>query len=185
MSRRGWIIGILISLMLAVGIVIAAPAGAHTTKELDAWVQRWEVQLHWHGGITQDLFMDRWDMATRHPCYFWNDCPPPRVTHTHPVRTYAEGVEQWRTLITQYFPTEVNTALRIIACESRGNPNAKSPISTAAGLWQFLRSTWDRAAGATGSPSYSAGGPYDPVWATINASWLRARGSGWRQWECY
>jgi hypothetical protein len=179
---------------LGLGLILgAAPAQAHTTDELDAWVQRWEVQLYWQGGITQDLFMERHEMAERHPCYFWDQCPPPPphfdpqpIRPQPPASESVAGVEQWRTLVMTYFSgSDVDIAMRVMGCESGGNPSAKNPRSTAAGLWQFLRSTWDRAAAATGSPSYTAGGPYDPVWATINAAWLRARGSGWNQWECY
>jgi len=44
-----------------------------------------------------------------------------------------------------YFPAAwVDEALAVIQCESRFNPAAKNPHSTASGLFQFLRSTWDQ-----------------------------------------
>jgi hypothetical protein len=152
----------------------------HPGPALDTWLEDWSDQTTL--GLSIELLDEYTDMATRHPGWFGRTVP-----HTHrPRRTYTGGVEQWRPLVERYFrSSDVNTALRIIACESGGNPLAKNRSSSAAGLWQFLRSTWDRAAGNTGSPSYAAGGPYDPTWATINAAWLRARGSGWNQWECF
>ena len=36
----------------------------------------------------------------------------------------------------------IETALRIAHCESRFNPNAKSKISSASGLYQFIDKTW-------------------------------------------
>ena len=63
--------------------------------------------------------------------------------------------------------------LCIMDGESGGNIYAKNPRSSAAGLFQFLRSTWDdMVAPHTGSPSYDEGGPYDPTWSVINAAWL-------------
>ena len=95
----------------------------------------------------------------------------------------AVGVERWRSLVEKYFaPRDVGKALCIIGRESGGNPNAKNVRSSAAGMWQFLRSTWDWVAESTGSPSYADGGPYDPVWATVNALWLVEHGGGWGHW---
>jgi len=37
---------------------------------------------------------------------------------------------------------DVDEALNIAWCESRHNPNAKSSISTASGLYQFINGTW-------------------------------------------
>ena len=63
-----------------------------------------------------------------------------------------------------------------------GDPTAKNPRSTAAGLWQFLRSTWDKIATRRGGPTYNEGGPYDPVLATEYAYDLWSR-SEWGPWN--
>ena len=172
-------------------MLLIASLFLHTPTQLETWVDDW-IDDALDVGVTIEAFDDFMDMARRHPQFFGRPVPPRDATSNKRVAaspsttgTAPAGVEQWRSLVAAYFPNEVETALRIIACESRGNPNAKNKGSSAAGLWQFLRSTWDRAAASTGSPTYSQGGPYDPVWATINAAWLRARGSGWNQWECY
>lgn len=95
----------------------------------------------------------------------------------------GSNVEQWRDLVTQYFPGEVEMALCVIAGESGGNPNAQNPRSSAAGLWQFLRSTWDKMVprDVTGG-SYDSGAVLDPVAATRAAAWLR-HAAGWSQWN--
>ena len=92
------------------------------------------------------------------------------------------GVEQWRPLVERYFaPGKVNKAMCVLGRESRGDPNAKNRHSSAAGIFQFLRGTWDWVARFTGSPTYTQRGPYDPVWSTINAAWLQKQ-LGWSQW---
>lgn len=94
-------------------------------------------------------------------------------------------VEGWRPLIAEHFPVgNVDRALRVIACESGGDPEVKNPRSSAAGLFQFIRSTWDWVAGVLGLPSYDAGGPYDPVNAARAAAWLSDGGADWTHWEC-
>jgi soluble lytic murein transglycosylase-like protein len=67
-------------------------------------------------------------------------------------------------------------ALRIAKCESNYNPYAVNRSSGAAGLFQFLPSTW------AGSP-YHAQSPFDPVANARAAAWLYQR-SGPSQWEC-
>lgn len=55
---------------------------------------------------------------------------------THPVERWAPLVARW------FQPEDVDLALRIIDCESGGNPKAKNPHSTASGLFQHLRMWW-------------------------------------------
>ena len=73
----------------------------------------------------------------------------------------------------------------LIEHESRGDPGANSPISTAAGLFQFLRSTWDDMvpASVTGG-SYASGQVYDPEANIRAAAWLK-NAAGWGQWSPY
>ncbi len=93
-------------------------------------------------------------------------------------------VERWRPFVELEFPEEwVEWALRIIACESRGDPTARSGRSSATGLFQFLRSTWNWVSESTGAPSYASGGPYNAVWNIRNAAWLLANG-GTSHWQC-
>jgi hypothetical protein len=97
------------------------------------------------------------------------------------------SVEQWRSLVSQFFPANrVEEALRIIDCESNGNASAVNPYSGAAGLFQFLPSTW-----ATTAPSAGYGGAsaLDPEANIASAAWLANRYQElgypyWHAWSC-
>lgn len=70
----------------------------------------------------------------------------------------------------------VQWALRVANCESHYNPYAVNSSSGAAGLFQFLPSTWAH------SP-YAGQSPFDPVANARAAAWLYQR-SGPGQWVC-
>ena len=67
----------------------------------------------------------------------------------------------------------------IIAGESGWNPSQQNPRSRAAGLAQFLPSTW--ASTPEGQQGLS---PFEPI-ANIDAAIWLARTKGWTQWEVY
>lgn len=95
-------------------------------------------------------------------------------------------VERWRLLVEEHFPPgEVETAMCVLSGESRGDPNADNPRSTARGLFQFLRSTWNDMVPTevTGGP-YGSGVVYDPEANIRAAAWLQAA-EGWSQWSVY
>lgn len=76
----------------------------------------------------------------------------------------ALGVPEWQ--------------MRSVAwCESRLNPWAKNRSSTAAGLFQFLDSTWAR----SGMAVFSV---YDPLANALAAAKTVRADGGWRQWSC-
>lgn len=99
------------------------------------------------------------------------------------------GAESWRWLVERYFPEGlVDEALAIIQCESRGNPDAENPRSTATGLFQFLSSTWTWASAEAG---WAGASRYDPEANTAVAAWLVQtsietghRYGRWGHWEC-
>lgn len=146
--------------ILALVMVMAGPAVATenepiplpdvTVWYLAAWHQAWALEAT--GMLTLDLLgVWRW-YRDNYPCQATLPCPPPpqKVTRST-IRAVAEpsgvdtgmggDVEQWRSLVAAYFPAEqVDAALRIMACESGGNPNAYNP-SGASGLMQVL-SSW-------------------------------------------
>jgi len=101
----------------------------------------------------------------------------------------TRGVEGWRELVEQYFPGGlVRQALEVMRCESRGNPDATNPTSGAAGLFQFLDTTWAWASVRAGFANTSR---YDPEPNVASAAWLvnyslsidDPRGA-WAHWEC-
>ena len=49
-------------------------------------------------------------------------------------------------IITTAFQNSIPSGLflKIAECESQLNPKAKNPTSTASGIFQFLKSTWDK-----------------------------------------
>lgn len=74
--------------------------------------------------------------------------------------------------------------LTVARCESPGlNPFLQHPTSRAAGLFQFLPSTW---AGPWGAKKFAASGfsVWDPVANALAAAYIVDRDGGWFQWTC-
>lgn len=100
---------------------------------------------------------------------------------------FPPAVEQWRSIAQQHFPSaRVDEALRIIQCESLGDPDAYNPYSGASGLFQFIPSTWASAAPKAG---FAGSSVFDPGANIATASWLANRyhdlgQSYWQAWSC-
>ena len=100
---------------------------------------------------------------------------------------HPPSVEQWRPLVQQFFPgNRVEEALRIIDCESNGDPDAYNPYSGASGLFQFLPSTWASTAPRAGYGGHSV---FEPEANVASAAWLANRYEElgqyyWRAWSC-
>ena len=121
---------------------------------------------------------------------------PPTITPPPTVRPAASvprqpappspGVEAWRDLVATYFAADhVDRALSVMACESGGDPTIRNRQgSTALGLFQFIRSTWDWQAGLLGLPTYDQGGPLNPEANVRAAANLSKGGTDWAHWEC-
>lgn len=155
-----------------------------------------------HPGATEVYRLILEDMRERHPCRrvmdTWSEAcevaapVPPSTGPSLPAvapsvdRGMGAGVEQWRSLVTAYFPADqVERALCIMSHESGGNPGAANPSSTAAGLFQFLRSTWDSMVpGDVTGGSYDSGQVYNGEANVRSAAWLMAA-EGWSQWSPY
>lgn len=120
--------------------------------------------------------------------------PPATAPHRHPPAAPAPvspppvdtvgSVEQWRGLVAQYVPTaRVEEVLRVMACESGGDPNAYNP-SSATGLMQIKRFWVDPS--RPGNFSHLGTDLYDPVtnlrvMVAINESDPRG---WWGHWAC-
>lgn len=110
--------------------------------------------------------------------------PPPPSIGTNPIKP---AVERWRGLVSAYFPSAwVEPALRIIQCESLGDPEAYNPYSGASGLFQFLPGTWAVIASKAGFGGTSA---FDPEANIGTAAWLAAYYQSlgrnpWTPWYC-
>lgn len=106
--------------------------------------------------------------------------PPPPELVEPVVEISDDPVERWRPLVADYFrPADVNLALRIIDCESHGDPNAKNPRSSASGLWQHLATYWPSRASAAG---WGGSSIWDPEANTAVAAWL-AYSEGFHHWN--
>ncbi|MDH3539993.1 MAG: transglycosylase SLT domain-containing protein [Acidimicrobiia bacterium] len=89
-------------------------------------------------------------------------------------------VGPWLGLVQTFFaPSDVERALQVIWCESRGDSGASNGSSGAAGLFQHLPRFW-------GERSVSAGWGgadiFDPTANTAVAAWLLYDGGGWKHW---
>ncbi len=170
------------AIILTVTLVSQA-AYAHTDEELDSWRMSWAIRAL-VGGDWPVMEAEYVDMSRRHPRYFGLPVPhthPARATPA-PARTYSAGVEQWRPLVAAYFrPGDVDRALRIMRCESGGNPNAKNPGSSASGLFQHLGKYWATRSAAAG---FAGASIFDPTANVATAAWLRDQPGGWGHWEC-
>ncbi|NND83889.1 MAG: hypothetical protein HKN46_01935 [Acidimicrobiia bacterium] len=91
-----------------------------------------------------------------------------------------ESIERWRPLVSQFFEEDdVDRALDVMWCESRGDRWAKNPNSTASGLFQHLASMWgDRAPQA----GFAGADVFDPVANVGVAAWLVYERGGWSHW---
>lgn len=181
-------------------LALLTPIHAHTDAELEAWLDGYQSLAVTTPFNVAPLILE--DMKDRHPCRkimdTWvEECdvevpdPSPASTGSPTPeaapsadRGMGTGVEQWRGLVEAYFPADqVERALCIMSYESGGNPSAANPSSSAAGLFQFLKSTWDDMVPVEVSGgSYSSGQVFDAEANIRSAAWLMAA-AGWSQWS--
>lgn len=168
-------------------MALALPAQAHTEDQLVEWSKDWTRRVTQRGGVFSPRLISEYrDMRDRHPCSEVLDTPcspaapaAPSI-HSDPVHQgMGSNVEQWRSLVEAYFGANVDAALRVMACESGGNPNAANPRSSASGLFQFLASTWERTTGEDYPGSVFNGEANIAAAAELSSS-----GSDWSQWSC-
>ena len=123
-------------------LLLVAVTLLHPVDALDEWVEEWTAAAA--DSFTLETLAAYTDMATRHPRFFGRHVhgSPGRQTPSRRLNVdVSAGVERWRDTVAAYWPADlVDTALCIIDKESRGNPTADNPRSTARGLFQILRS---------------------------------------------
>jgi soluble lytic murein transglycosylase-like protein len=97
--------------------------------------------------------------------------PNAPVGGSSPPVPATSGVEQWRPLVESIFPAfAVETALRIMRCESSGNPNATGAAGEM-GLFQI-------------HPRWHPDATYDPHGNMLAAFRISAGGTNWNPWTC-
>ena len=111
--------------------------------------------------------------------------PEPTPTMIRVDSPYGENVERWRAtvrgaLVEYGLSDEEDRFMRVMWCESRGDPDAINEESGASGLMQHIPRYWDDRARSAG---FQGASPFNPI-ANIYASvWLLDVG-GWSHWEC-
>lgn len=94
------------------------------------------------------------------------------------------GTEGWRPLVEKYFhPGDVDRALRIIGCESNGDPRARNPYSGASGLFQHMPRYWPERSASAGFGGTSIFDPEANVAAAAHLVYDYP-GGGWSHWVC-
>jgi hypothetical protein len=124
-------------------------------------------------------------------------CSIPRLGATCPSTAVAGGLDvprtvddlvpdevtsvgDWRPLVSAFFdPVDVDRALQVIWCESKGDPLAENPRSTASGLFQHLASLWEERTIQAGMEGADI---FDPVDNVALAAWLVYDFGGWSHW---
>jgi hypothetical protein len=170
----------IVAALLVVASLTPSPALAHTDAELSAWLVEWSAQEITPGTL------DEWlDMAERHPCRLI-PCPPEAsptikasIFRADPIPVapglFAPAVERWRALVASYFPPEtVERMLRVLRCESGGDPSiANREGSGALGLLQIMP-FWQK--------TYP--GDYTDPETNIRIARLIWDRQGWGAWVC-
>jgi hypothetical protein len=170
-------------------IVFSLPANAHTNTQLSEWLDDWKARVAAQFPnpdplLIEPLMVEYADMADRHPCRriigTWEGSCVPAAPPVH--RGMGADVEQWRGLVSAYFPaSQVERALCIMEKESGGNPNAKNPRSSASGLFQHLARFWGERSSAAG---WGGSSIWNPEANIAVAAWLQRTG-GWGHWSPY
>ena len=163
-------------------LVLVAVTLLHPVDVLDEWLEEWTAAAV--ESFTVETLAEYTDMATRHPRWFGRPVP-----HTHAARytarVWSGTVEQWRPLVAAWFrPGDVDRAMRIMQCESGGDPNVMHDYSnpaSASGLFQHLGKYWASRSAAAGFAGYSV---FDPTANVATAAWLRDQRGGWGHWVC-
>jgi hypothetical protein len=100
--------------------------------------------------------------------------PPPAVVAPSPVSVAVTGVERWRPMV-EWFWDEPDTSrmLRIMHCESRGDPSAYHPRTGVKGLFQ-IHPLWQKP---------WPGDYYDP-WTNAAVAYQVWLEQGYWAWVC-
>lgn len=92
-------------------------------------------------------------------------------------KKFGHDVEEWRDLVEEHFgpvgdaigvPGLADEAIEVMQCESKGEPFAKNPRSSASGLFQFLSATWSSVSFKNGETETV----FHPEANISNAAWL-------------
>lgn len=115
---------------------------------------------------------------------FLSFCPTPVWAHHEPakIRYFMHRCSQERPLdcihrasLHRHVPFRTMTG--IAWRESRYDPYAKNPSSTASGLFQFLNTTW-------ANTPYASRNVFSAKWNSLAAAYLMSQPGGMSHWAC-
>lgn len=162
-----------------------SPASAHTAQEHNQWEHDWFASVK-QSGLSPRRIAEYTDWFSRHPHFKPNwvaeTADEPREvaqnTGSRPSTPRGNPSGGWASLVSAHFPADqVNTALRVIECESNGDPGAYNP-SGATGLFQIMAPVWADHFGV------SRGSLFDPD-TNVRIARKVWDVQGWGAWECY
>lgn len=178
--KRFPIVGLVLGLCVTTILSLGAPAQAHTLEEMEQYEADWIARVTDNGGLSTELLEELRDFKARHAWHYFDEDAPYGVQGAEPTyvsarQDWGPAVENWRPLVAGHFaPSDVETAMCLMYYESRGNPSAKNPRSSASGLFQLL-STWH---------TYFGIDPFVPEQNVYAAARLKSM-YGWTQWSPY
>ncbi len=156
----------------------------HTNVALDDWFEEWAMRADY--SLSPGLLDELDDMKERHP--YWGYQAQRIYLDPQLSAGHSWSVGQWRPLVEQHFPaSEVDTAMRVMNCETggTGNPDSYNDSSGASGLFQHLPKYWAERSEKAG---WGGADIMDPEANVAVAAWLAdesIRGHGWTHWTCY
>ena len=110
---------------------------------------------------------------------------PPRPALVERAGDVAWTPATVRLLVLKSFPPSTRWVAEGKArCESRFNHRARNASSGAAGVFQFLPSTWHASVGGRHWNPWWDETPYDPQFNIWAARILSRGGTNWSQWSC-
>lgn len=170
------------AVVLTAALITPLGFHAHTVDQLEAWQDDWAARAA--DSLSVELMNERRDMRGRHLWYFDPEpvsiAPVVRARSTNPrpdqtLTFLGSGVEQWRELVAYFWPAEhVDRMLRIMACESGGDPNVPNEQGSGAlGLFQimpFWQNEWP--------------GDYTDPWTNAAVAYQIWLTQGYAAWVC-
>tara|TARA_R110000824_G_scaffold24063_5_gene85131 strand:+ start:8107 stop:8487 length:381 start_codon:yes stop_codon:yes gene_type:complete len=108
--------------------------------------------------------------------------------HTPVQELWGPNTDRWEPLVEVALEAygledQKSRFMRVLNCESRGDPNAVNKSSDASGLMQHMPQWWDWRAEEAG---FAGASVFNPVANIFASAWLLALPNigGWQHWEC-
>ncbi len=162
--------------------ITEGPHAGEYPHETEDWFRVWLDLVIETGGLTPELVELRAALFEEDAAWAHSRSVLPIAPSDRAAARPRKGIDRWRPLVSLYFePRDIDWAMAIIKCESRGDPNARNPRSSARGLFQHLARYWPKRSQKAGWEGASI---YDPEANIAVAAWLFYEGGGKSHWTC-